>query len=193
MIPRSFLLGLVLVAMAAPPAPAEPRRWTPVPGKSEVTFDVRFPMGDFSGRSEQVGGEIEADPADLRTAVTGRVLVQAATLRTGLDGRDRDMWKALEVERHPEIRFAVASVEPSFPSVTDHSDVLLTIKGAMLIHGVERPMTVLGRVRVRDGRLWVRGESRIRMTDFGIAPPKRLFLAVTDDVALRFDLTLAPR
>jgi hypothetical protein len=30
------------------------------------------------------------------------------------------------------------------------------------------------------------------MTEFGISPPKKLFLAVRDEVTVGFDLTLAP-
>jgi hypothetical protein len=57
---------------------------------------------------------------------------------------------------------------------------------------VERPVTFLARVRLRDDRIWVRGESRIRLTDFGINPPSRLFFRVGDDVTIGFDLTLEP-
>jgi len=69
---------------------------------------------------------------------------------------------------------------------------LITIKGGLAVRGVERPVTFLARVRLRDDRIWVRGESRIRLTDFGIKPPSRLFFRVGDDVTIGFDLTLEP-
>ncbi|OGK83691.1 MAG: hypothetical protein A2X52_16260 [Candidatus Rokubacteria bacterium GWC2_70_16] len=184
-----FCLGLLLAAASAQ---AEPRRWTPAAGKSQVWLSASFPLGDFTGRTEDLGGEFHADPADLRQAVTGTLRVNAAALRTGMDGRDRDMWKALDVQAHPEIRFVVQAVEPSFNSITETADVLLAIKGLMAIRGVERAMTVPGRVRFRSDRLWVRGESRLRMTDFGITPPRRLFLTVRDEVGVAFDVTLEP-
>ena len=184
-----FCLGLLLAAASAQ---AEPRRWTPAAGKSQVWLSASFPLGDFTGRTEDLGGEFHADPADLRHAGTGRLLVNDTALRTGMDGRDRDMWKALDVQAHPEIRFVVQAVEPSFNSITETADVLLAIKGLMAIRGVERAMTVPGRVRFRSDRLWVRGESRLRMTDFGITPPRRLFLTVRDEVGVAFDVTLEP-
>ena len=102
------------------------------------------------------------------------------------------MRKTLDVESQPEIRFVVQAVEPSFSSVTDTADVLLVIKGLLLIRGVERPITVPGRLRFRSDGLWVRGESTLRMTDFGVTPPRRLFLAVRDEIAIAFDVTLHP-
>lgn len=179
------------MALASSCAHAEPRRWSTVGGQSSVSFDGSFALGDFSGRADDVVGEFTADPADLRGGVSGALRVNPAALRTGVAGRDRDMWRTLAVSRHPEIRFTVDRVEASFPSVTERSDVVLTISGVMAIHGMERPMQFPGRVRLRDGRLWVRGEGQLRMSDFGIEPPRRFFLKVSDRVLVRFDIVLA--
>src|SRR5262249_49830672 len=167
--------------------------WTPVAGKSNVTFNATFPLGDFSGTADDVTGEFRADPTDLRQGVTGVLRVKAAALRPGDDGRDHPMRGGLAAERYPEIRFTVEHVDASFPSLTDRGDVLLTIKGLMFIHGVERAMVFPGRVRLRDDRLWVRGENSLKMSEFGMKPPSRLFVSVKDTVLVSFDITLSPQ
>src|SRR5262245_32508937 len=187
------LLAVAVLTFGPAPADAQAKRWAPVPGKCHVSFDASYPLGDFMGHTEDVTGEFFADLADLRQGVSGTLQVNPAALRTGIDGRDRDMRRVLEVERYPEIRFTVERVDPSFPSVSDRSDVLVTINGTMLIHGVERQMAFPGRVRLRDERLWVRGENRLKMTDFGIKPPRKLLLQVADTVLVSFDVVLAPR
>jgi len=187
-------IGLGVLAafgFAATPAGAEAKRWATVASKSQVSFDASFPLGDFAGRAGDVAGEFWGDPADLRQSVTGALRVKITALHTGVDGRDRDMWRALSAERYPEIRFTVQRVEASFPSVTDRADVLLTISGLMQMHGVGRSMVLPGRVRLQDSRLWIRGETRIQMRDFGIDPPRRFFLRVADSVLVSFDLLLA--
>ncbi|HET8579243.1 MAG TPA: YceI family protein [Methylomirabilota bacterium] len=193
---RRFVLALLapalLIAPLARDAHAESRRWVPVPGKSLVGFDASHPLGDFSGASEQATGEFEGDTADLKKGVTGWLAVAVKTIKTGDNSRDRDTWKAFEPERFPEIRFAIERVESSFPTVSDANDVLLTIHGTLTIHGVSRPMTFPGRIRLREGKLWVRGESRIKMSDFGIPPPRRLLLKVQDSVLASFNLNLTP-
>ena len=95
------------------------------------------------------------------------------------------------MEWHPDIRFTIQRVDASFPSVTDRSDVLLTINGLLQMRGVERLMVFPGRVRLREDRLWVRGERRLLMSEFGITAPKRFFLAVGDSILVSFDLLLA--
>lgn len=180
------------MALFSAPVEAQHRRWVPVSGKSVVGFDASFPLGNFSGQTADLVGEFVLDPADLRLGVAGTLGARAASLRTGLDARDRDMWALLEVDRYREIRFTVQRAEASFHSVTDRADVLLTITGVMLMRGVERLMVFSGRVRSREGSLWARGEAPLRMTDVGIRPPRRLFFSVEDQVTLRFDLTLAP-
>jgi polyisoprenoid-binding protein YceI len=188
---RAAATLLLALLVLAPPARAEVRTWTTVPGKSEVAFTAAFPLGNFTGRTQEVTGEFRADPTDLRTGVTGSLSIASVRLTTGDEGRDRDMRKTLATERYPEIRFTIERLEASFPSTTDRADVLLTIGGLMLIRGVERPMVFPGRVRVRDDKLWVRGEAELKMTDFGIRPPTRLFLEVRDTVLVSFDVVLA--
>ena len=189
----ALLFALVTGAwLATVAAAAEPGRWAPVAGRCQVAFDAKFSLGDFSGTGEKLAGSFSIDPADLRVPVSGTLTVEVAGLTTGLGGRDRDMRKALDADRFPTMRFTVESVDPSFTSVTDKADVLLTIRGQMRIRDVERPLTLLGRARLRDGALWVRGDGRVKLSDFGIPQPRRLFMSVADQVVIRFDLTLSP-
>jgi len=186
------VLGLCALLLGAPRAAADLRRFTPVSGKSAVSFTASFPLGNFTGSTEDVEGEFRADPADLRTGITGALRIKAYALRTGDNGRDRDMYRFLAVDRHPEIRFTIDRIDASFSSMTDRADVLLTITGLMSIRGVERTMAFAGRARLRDDRLWVRGESQLQMSQFGMKPPSRFFMRVGDTVLVSFDVTLAP-
>jgi len=178
--------------LLALPAAAESRRWLPNPTKSAGAFEATHRLGDFGGRGEGVTGEFQADVTDLRAGITGVARLRITALRTGDESRDRDMRKLLDAERFPEIRFTIGGVDPSFNSVTAAADTLLTVKGGLALRGVERPVTFLARVRLREDRIWVRGESRVRLTEFGIQPPSRLFFKVDDLVTISFDLTLEP-
>jgi len=186
------LVWLVLAGPAASPVFAEPARWVTVPGKSLVSFDAIFPPADFSGFGRDVSGEFEADAADLSHGVTGRLSVRVSGISTGNEGRDKEMWKALAAERFPAMQFVIQTVDaPSFPpGIAEHLDTLLTIQGRLSIAGVERVKRFSGRVRFMQGRLWVRGESRFKMSDFGIKPPQYLLLGVKDEVGVGFDLLL---
>lgn len=190
------LVWLVLLApLAATPAFAEPAHWTPIRGQSLVSFDAIFPPANFSGYGRDLSGQFELDAADLTQGISGSLTVNVVGISTGNEGRDKEMWKSLAAERHPTIYFVIQTIEaPSFPpGVAEHTDTLLTIQGRLSIAGVERVKRFSGRVRLKEGRLWVRGESRFKMSDFGIKPPQFLLLPVKDEVGVGFDLLLERR
>jgi polyisoprenoid-binding protein YceI len=192
-VPGRLLLACGLSLIALGTVHADSRAWAPVSPKSTVSFDLRHRFGDVSGRSEEVTAQITADPADLRQPITATVTVPVASFKTGHAGRDRDVQAMLDAREHGEIRFVLDTADASFPSVSDRADVLLTLKGTLSVRGVDRPVTFLSRVRLREARLWVRGEASIKLSDFGIPPLRRwLFFTSAGEAGLRFDLTLAP-
>jgi hypothetical protein len=194
--PAAALLVYLLLTLLKPAlACADMARWVPVPGQSLVSFDASFPPADFSGFGRDLTGEFEVDTSDLGQGVTGHLSVLVNTMSTGAAGRDKDMYKALSADRNPTMFFVVQTVEaPSFPlGVAEHTDTLLTIQGRLSIAGVERVKRFSGRVRLKQGRLWVRGESRFKMSDFGIKPPQYLLFRVKDEVGVGFDLLLERR
>jgi polyisoprenoid-binding protein YceI len=188
-----LLVPLGLVPLRAAPALAQPARWITVRGQSLVSFDAVFPPAAFSGYGRDLSGEFEADAADLSQGISGSLTVQVLGISTGNDGRDKEMWKVLAAGRHPTMYFVIQTIEaPSFPpGAAEHTDTLLTIQGRLSIAGVERVKRFSGRVRLKQGQLWVRGESRVKMSDFGIKPPQYLLLPVKDEVGVGFDLLLA--
>jgi polyisoprenoid-binding protein YceI len=69
--------------------------------------------------------------------------------------------------------------------------VLLTLHGILSMRGTERPVSFMGRVRLRQGTLWVRGENRIRPADFGIPPLRSWLISMKEHVLATFDLVLS--
>ena len=189
MVPGILLFVLLLVPTSAD---GEPKSYAVVAGKSRATFDATYPLGDFSGATEAVTGQLRLDPANIPLGVAGSVTANPTGLRTDNARRDSDLRKTLETDRYGEVRFNAEEVKSSFPSLAEHTDVILRISGVLRIRGVERPTTWTARARLEGGMIWVRGETDLKLTDFGITPPKRFFLAVGDGVRVGFDLRLAP-
>jgi hypothetical protein len=59
------------------------------------------------------------------------------------------------------------------------------------LHGVERPVTFAGRIRLRQGTLWVRGESFIKPREFGVPLLRHWLLSIKESVLTTFDLVLS--
>lgn len=156
-------------------------------------FEASFPLGEFRGISQEVRGEFQADLENIPAGIRGSVTVNTASLKTGIDRRDRDLQTTLEVDKHPSIRFTVQEARASFPSLAERVDTQLSIEGTLSIRGVERPLTLTGRAQIREGQVWVRGEGNLKMTSYGISPPKKFFLSVGDQTRVSFDVLLAPK
>jgi polyisoprenoid-binding protein YceI len=188
----SALLAIALLGVPlAGSAVAGTERWVVESGKSRVGFDAFHPLGNFSGVSETPSGEVELGLEGLRRTIKGDLVVPVASLRTGKTGRDKDLRRALDGERHPEIRYRIDKVESSFASLADNTDVLLTLHGVLSMRGTDRPVSFMGRVRLRQGSLWVRGENRIRPADFGVPPLRSWLVSMKDHILATFDLILS--
>ncbi len=186
------LLAIALLGGALPTVAAgEVQRWTVEAGKSRAGFDAYHRLGNFSSSSEAPSGEFEADIEDLKKPIKGTLTVPVATLRSGKASRDKDIRKALDGDRHPEIRYRIDKVESSFPSLAENTDVVLAIHGVLSMRGVERPVSFAGRVRLREAALWVRGESFIKPQEFGIPLLRDWFFSIKDSVLATFDLVLS--
>ena len=190
---RRVMVVLLSLLSATSPVRAEPKTYVVVPARSQVMFEASFPLGDFRGTTEEVRGEFQADLENIPAGIRGSVTVNPASLKTGIDLRDRDLQTTLEVDKHPQIRFTVREVRASFPSLAERADTQLVIEGELSIHGVDRPIILTGRAQVRDGQVWVRGDGTLKMTDYGISPPRKFFLSVGDQTRASFDVLLVPR
>lgn len=190
---RALTVVALVGSFIASPVWSEPKPFVTIPGKSRVAFQATFPLGDFTGATEELSGELSIDPLNIPLGASGSVHLNPAALKTGIAGRDRDLMMALEVEKHPLIRFTVMEVQAAFPSLAERADTVVTIHGLLSIRGVERPVTLTGRARLQTERLWVRGEGALTLTQYGITPPKKFFLTVGDTVQISFDALLAPK
>lgn len=183
-------MALIAVPLSGS-AIAETERWIVESDKSRVGFDAFHPFGNFSGACEAPTGEVELDIEDLKKPIKGALAAPIACLRTGKAGRDKDLRRALGGDRHPEIRYRIDKVESSFASLSDNTDVMLTLHGVLTMRGADRPMSFMGRVRLRQNTLWVRGESRMRPADFGVPPLRSWLVSVKEHVLATFDLVLS--
>ena len=126
-----------------------------------------------------------SDPAKVLAA---QARIPVASLKSGEKGLDKNMLKAMNAEKHPDVLFTLAKYEPVQTSTT--GVMTTTASGELTISGQTKPATLELEFAPGPGGLRVRGAYALKMSDFGIAPPK-LFLGtikVRDPVTVRFDL-----
>lgn len=168
----------------------ERQRYEVIAALSRVGFDAKSTMHDFTGVTSDVDGWVEVRLSD--PGRDGRALIQAraATLRTGVDGRDEEMRSRLETDRHPQLRFDLTGFElerldRATSKLRGHA------LGTFTIHGVTRPVRVAVDVEVDpQRRLVVTGEARLKMSDHGVTPPNLGVITVEDEVKVWLSLRL---
>jgi polyisoprenoid-binding protein YceI len=108
-------------------------------------FRASSRLGDFSGRTTALSGEVSGATPDV---ATGWVDVALDSLRTGNGRRDRHMREAFETGRHPRARFALDSLRRA--SATDS----VILHGRFTVHGVTRATQATGTLSPGAGGAW---------------------------------------
>jgi polyisoprenoid-binding protein YceI len=104
---------------------------------------------------------------------------------------NRHLREAVHAFEHPSVDFRLDRYEANLAGDTP----TVRIIGRVAIAGTARPVELDARLTADSlGVLHVQGVYVVRMTDFGVTPPRRFggLLQVHDQIAVHFDVTPAP-
>lgn len=158
-----------------------------LPELSRVGFDAKSTLHDFSGVTSELTGSFRADFDDPQGLCEGEVVVRAEALKTGVDGRDSNMYEHLDTEHHAEIRFAIERFEAAANGIDVAAGTAKgEVRGRMTIRGRTRAfaMPVTIEVDVRQ-RLVVTGQQELKLTDYDVPVPSQLgLISMADEVVV---------
>ena len=155
------------------------------PEQSKATYVTGTQLGEFSGETRSVEGEILFDPQEP-ARLTLSVSVDLRTLKSDNAKRDQHMYdQPLETERFPVATLTASQV--SMKALAGGAGEGLLV-GTFKLHGVERPVSVP--IRFVLDRTTLRGDGAfiIALGDFGMTPPRLLGLKVRDQVKVEVRL-----
>ncbi len=187
---KKLFLSMMVLSCAA--FAADPQ-W--VKTRGTVRFMVEGPLDDVIGETRQSSGVLTFSPEDWSKG-TGAIAVELATIRTGIDQRDRDMRvEFLETSRFPRAVLTIDSIEkPSAPSVAAGATVTGTVVGSFELHGVRRAVKVPITLRLdANGNARVIGKFDAPFSDYNVSRPQRLFLKLGDVAQVTFDMGFEKR
>jgi polyisoprenoid-binding protein YceI len=150
---------------------------------SRVGFDAKSTLHDFTGVTSQVAGTFRANLASPSGAWTGEVACAAATLVSGVDGRDDAMRDHLDTAHHAQIRFAIAGFTPAADGIDTKAQTFRgEVRGTMTIRGKSREVAMPITARVDESkRLVVEGQMPLKLSDYGVPVPNKLGLVKVED------------
>ncbi len=158
---------------------------------SRVTVEGTSTLHDSHVEGHHIGGSVivqenelaflwvTSGPSPHTLAPTGHVEIPVTSLTSGKRGMDDTMYGALKTKRHSTITYYLESAQITMRQPTQEKDaggsLTLETTGVLMVAGVERRMDIPMHVRrLSENRLEISGDISLRMTEFGIDPPRAM-------------------
>ncbi|MGA9353315.1 MAG: YceI family protein [Terriglobales bacterium] len=171
------------IAQGSPPrAVAHEFRLQLDPSRSGAAILLTGNFHSVEGSFALKRGAIEYDPVSGK--VSGEVVFDALSGKTGNDGRDKKMQQdVLESSRFPEISFRPDHAEGALATAGDSA---LQVHGMFSIHGADHELTIPVTIHL-DAETWsATAAFRVPYAAWGMKNPSVLFLRVAGFVDVQF-------
>ncbi len=181
---RSNVLSLLfaLLAVLASASSAQELNVQLDPAKTTAEIRLTGNMHTVEGSFAFKRGMLHFSPAT--GAVTGEIVFDATSGKTGNDSRDHKMHKdVLESQRYPEIIFRPDRASGAF---TLSGTSMLQVHGMFAIHGAEHEVTFPVEVSANSSAWTAKSSFEIPYAEWGIKNPSKLFLRVSNVVRVQF-------
>ena len=198
-------LALALLTTVLAPARAEAPAVATLAPESRLWLEGNSTVHRFESKATKLEVKMSAAEAQTVPGLEGLerlvragqvkgvdVSIPVAEMRSGKDGLDKNMRKALKADRFPNIMFRLQRYEISPASTAD--SVVIDAHGVLAVAGVEKPVDLaVGATRAGQA-LRLRGSKELKMTDFEIKPPTMMMgtLRTSNEIVIRFDLWMSP-
>ena len=185
------IASAVLLLTAASAGPIE--RMT-LAGGSRLWFDGTSTLRSWTCTADKIEAKIDAEPGVNDAVLEGRkvagtleVEFPVANLECKNGTMNEHMRKALVATKHPEITFNLSGYD-----LTKGTPPGATVQGSLTMNGQSHPIAVPVQFARADGALRVTGKVPVKMTEWGVVPPKLMMgtIKVGEVVTVQFDLLL---
>lgn len=162
-------------------------RYAIVPGRSWIRAEARSSLHPVRMETAGLQGFLEAEISggEVRLGTAAHIDLAVELLKTDHSILDAELQRRLEARRYPRI-------EGDLRAVTALGGGRWRLQGELSLHGVRKSLEVEVGATERDGALELAGEKAIDMRDFGLQPPRLLFLRVEPQVRIRALLVARP-
>jgi polyisoprenoid-binding protein YceI len=183
----------IIVTPGAAPNPDGPR-FRIVSERSEAQYRARETFvnqpapSDAIGKTKEVSGELQLDSDGI---LRGRILHMQIDLRTlTSDQARRDSFirqNTLKTDQFPYVEFR--STESAGPALfRPGEEAAFQIPGIMTVKGQERPIVWEAKARLDGTTITGTATARVKLTEFGLEPPRLAILSVEDEMTWQIDL-----
>ncbi len=192
-----FATMLAAAAVSAPLAAQQSSRLQLLPG-STLTIEGTSTLHGFTCKTDKMEAYIDVDPAFrikqltevAHPIVKTRVVIPVTSLKCGEGKMDKNMYETLKADENPTITY-VLSTYSLVPGSTTEVAFGANTEGLLTIVGKDKTISMpIKATKAADGTATATGKYALKMTDFGIKPPRFMFgaLRVGNDVTVTFNI-----
>jgi len=154
---------------------------------SNVLVKGTSTLHDWESIVEKTNATITFNNFDNVTIETLEVKIEATSIKSGKKIMDKLTYKALKAKEYPLITFIFKKGE----IISENTDFInIKLRGDLTIAGVTKNVTVLSKINKNGDHITLTGSHELKMTSFGIDPPKALLgtIKTADEITIEFNL-----
>jgi polyisoprenoid-binding protein YceI len=155
---------------------------------SSLTYEAKSSLQVITGRAEELDGYVQAawteegallaDPAPAM-----HLEVPVTRLRSGSTIKDQEVWRLIDVERSPTIFAELRSIESLYAPLVYRATGDVTLGGTRKAYAGQLVVAKEGPDAVS-----VRGDLEIDIRDYGLEPPRALFVRIEPVIVVHLSL-----
>lgn len=158
------------------------------PRESKVIVYGTSNLHDWTVTSNEFNGSITFNNLTSCDIKNLKVEVPSTSLKSGKKGMDKNTYKALKTDDFSSIKFQLTKVKSA--NKNEYNSNKINASGSLTIIGNTNNLNVEFITSTTDNSICIEGFSIIKMTDFGVEPPKALFGTITtgDEIKIEYKL-----
>ncbi|WP_053971684.1 YceI family protein [Mangrovimonas sp. ST2L15] len=156
---------------------------------SSIIISGTSSLHDWDIEAEDYSGTIEFSDLAAGQISNLNMSVVSESLKSGKSGMDSNTYKALNTKKYKNVTFKFSKVNKL--EKVDDSTFKLNVSGTLTIVGASKNVNFEMLLTKLPSGVNLTGSESIKMTDFGIDPPKALMgtIKTGDKVTIKFNTT----
>ncbi len=150
--------------------------------EGKAFFKAKMTLNSYTGESNQLKGKVNFETGLLEFSLSVK------SIKTGVDKRDRDMYKLLNVDENPNVLFKGKFIENY--DATVKTKQVLQVKGDFTLAGTTNEMVVDIELVPEGNAIRLTSSWDLLITEYNIERPSKLFFKVDDKHDLGVNILL---
>ncbi len=171
----SLFLTLTLIVS---PRIAFSKTYESIKGESSLAYHLHHPLHEIEGASRDFVCTVDLNSDTTHSKI--HVKASVVSFTTGNSNRDSHALEILGAFRYPFVEFTSDSVR--------HEDKGYRVFGNLTFHGVTRPLDFVVTPEYLKGKVRIKGNFVVLLSDYKLERPSLLFVSTANDLHIDLDV-----